>query len=208
VRRLKTPRPGGGGRSVSTARHIELEGSVSLPDLNPTAPIDLERLGADVYEAARWACLQYRGRIRQDELDDFSQQIILKLMEDDCRRLRLFNYNFSLKTWLQAVVDHHVYKCLRRRKQYESLDEVDQVALIYSPPQDRDIYSGEQRKLLFRALGMLSEQERLLYELCFDFDQDAHKIATVFKIDVKNVYKRRQKLVLKLTRLVQTFQSR
>ena len=179
-----------------------------MPNPNPTAPIDLERLGADVYEAARWACLQYRGRIRQDELDDFSQQIILKLIEYDCRRLRLFNHNFSLKTWLQAVVDHHVYKYLRRRKQYESLDEVDQRALIYSPPQDQDIYSAEQRKLLFRALGMLSEQERMLYKLCFVFDQDAHKIATVFKIDVKNFYKRRQKLVLKLTRLVQTFQSR
>jgi RNA polymerase sigma factor (sigma-70 family) len=193
---------------VSTTRHIELEGSVSLPNLNPTAPIDLEQLGADVYEAARWACLHYRGRIRQDELDDFSQQIILKLMEDNCRRLRLFNYDFSLKTWLQAVVDHYVYKYLCRKKQSESLDDVDQRALIYSPPQDLDIYAAEKRKLLFRALGKLSEQERLLYKLCFVFDQDAHKIATVFKINVKNVYKRRQKLVLKLERLVQTLQSR
>jgi RNA polymerase sigma factor (sigma-70 family) len=181
---------------------------VSLPDFNPTAPMDLEQLVVDVYEAVRWACLRYRGRIRRDELDDFSQQIILKLIEDDCRRLRSFNCNFSFKTWLQRVVDHHVYMCLYRRKPTGNSDEVNQGALMYSPPQDRDIYAEEKRKLLFRALGTLSDQERLLYHLCFVFEQDARKVASFFKISVKNVYKRKETLVLKLTRLVQTFQCR
>jgi len=179
-----------------------------LPSLNPTVPIDSERLVADVYEAVQWACLRYWGCIRRDELDDFSQQIILKLIEDDCRRLRSFDYNSSFKTWLQRVVDHDVYRGLCRRKQAGNPDDIDQGALIYSPPQDRDLYAAEQRKLLFRALGKLSEQERLLYQLCFVFEQDARKLATVFKINVKNVYKRKETLVLKLTRLVQTFQNR
>jgi RNA polymerase sigma factor (sigma-70 family) len=184
-------------------RRIELEGSVSLPNLNPALPADLERLGADVYEAVQWVYLQYRGRIRRDELDDFSQQIILKLIEDDCRRLHSFKRHSSSKTWLQAIADDHIYKCLRRRRRAESFDEINQGALIYSPPQDRDIYAAEQRKLLFRALGRLSEQERLFYRLCFVFEQDA-----AFKINVKNVYKRKETLVLKLTRLVQTVQGR
>jgi RNA polymerase sigma factor (sigma-70 family) len=181
---------------------------VSLPDLNPTAPIDLEHLVADVREAVQWACLRYGGRIRQDELDDFSQQIILKLIENDCRRLRLFNHNFSFKTWLQAVATHHVHKSICRRKQSESLDEVDQMALIYSPPQDRDIYSAEQRKLLFRALGKMSEQERLLYQLWFVSELAPIKIADIFDTEVRIIYKRKQTLVLKLTRLVQTIQRR
>ena len=179
-----------------------------MPDFNPTAPMDLEQLLPDVYEAVQWACLKYRGCVRRNELDDFSQQIILKLIEDNCRRLRSFNQNFSFKTWLQRVVDHYVYKYLYQGKQAESFDEVDKGALTYSPPQDRDIYAAEQRRLLSQALGKLSEQERLLYQLCFVFEQDACKISTVFKINVKNVYKRKETLVLKLTRLVQTFQSR
>jgi DNA-directed RNA polymerase specialized sigma24 family protein len=81
------------------------------------------------------------------------------------------------------------------------------VALIYSPPQERDIYVAEQRELLFGAIGRLSDQERLLYQLCFIFEQDARETATVFKINVKNVYKRKETLVLKLTKLVQTFQG-
>jgi RNA polymerase sigma factor (sigma-70 family) len=181
---------------------------VSLPDFNPPVPIDLEQLIANVYEAVQWACVRYQGCVRRDELDDFSQQIILKLIEDDCRRLQLFNHKFAFTTWLQRVVDHHVYKCLCQRKQAENIDEIDQGALTYSPPQDRDIYTGEQREMLFRALGKLSEQERLLYQLFFIFDQDARKVTSFFKINVKNVYKRKETLVLKLTRLVQAFQSR
>jgi RNA polymerase sigma factor (sigma-70 family) len=181
---------------------------VSLPNFNPTAPIDLEQLVADVHEAVLWACLRYRGRIYQDELEDFSQQIILKLIEDNCRRLHSFKRRSSSKTWLQRVVENHIYSCLYRRKQAASLDVVDQGSLVYSPPQNRDIYATEQRRLLSRAIGRLNEQERLLYQLCFVFEQDARKVATVFKINVKNVYKRKESLVLKLTRLVQSFQGR
>lgn len=181
---------------------------MSLPEINSAAFRDIEQLLPDVYEAVQWAYLRYLGRIRRDELDDLSQQIILKLIEDDCRRLHSFKSRSSSKTWLQAVVDDHFYKCLRRQRRAESLDEVNQRALVYSPPQDRDIYDTEQRMLLFRALSGLSEQERLLYKLCFVFELDAREVAAVFKINVKNAYKWRQKLVLKLTMLVQTVQSR
>jgi RNA polymerase sigma factor (sigma-70 family) len=176
---------------------------MSLPDLNPTAPIDLEQLLPNAYEALQWANLRYRGRIRRDELDDFSQQIILKLIEDNCRRLRLFDYNFTFKTWLQAVVDHHVYKYLYWQKQAESLDKVDQAALIYAPPQDQDIYATEKRKMLSRALGELSEQERVFYQLWFVFELSPSDIAIYFGTEVKVVYKRKQTLVLKPTKLVQ-----
>jgi RNA polymerase sigma factor (sigma-70 family) len=181
---------------------------VSLQDFNPTALIDVEQLLPDVYESVRWACLRYRSRVHRDELDDFTQQIVLKLIEDNCRRLHSFKSHSSSKTWLQRVVENHIYSCLSRQRQDESFDEVDQGAFVYSPPQDQNIYDAEQRKLLSRAIGRLNDQERLLYQLYFVFEEDARKVAAVFKIDVKNVYKRKETIVLKLTRLVETFQSR
>jgi RNA polymerase sigma factor (sigma-70 family) len=184
---------------------------VSLPDFNPTAPIDLEKLVGlllpDIYVAVRWACLRYQGGVHEDEIDDLSQQVILKLIEDDCRRLHSFKRRSSFKTWLQAVVNHHVYKYLCRRKYATPPDEADQGALTYAPSQDRDIYAAEKRKLLFRALGMLSERERLLYHLWFVSELDPIKIAAVVGTEVKIIYKRKQTLVLKLTRLIQAFQS-
>jgi RNA polymerase sigma factor (sigma-70 family) len=185
---------------------------VSLPNLNPTAPNDLEKLVAillpDVCDAVRWACLRYQGGVHDDEVDDLSQQVILKLIEDGCRRLHSFEHHSSFKTWLQRVVNHHVCKYLYRRKRAERLGEVDQGALIYLPSQDRDIFAAEKRKLLFRALGMLSEQEQLLYHLWFVYELDPIKIAAVLGTEVKVIYKRKQTLVLKLKRLVQTYQSR
>jgi RNA polymerase sigma factor (sigma-70 family) len=183
---------------------------VSFPNFNPTAPIDLEKLVAlllpDIHGAVRWACLRYQGGAHEDEIDEFTQQVILKLIEDDCRRLNSFKRRSSFKTWLQAVVNHHVYKYLYRRKHAAPPDEADQRALTYAPSQDRDIYAAEKRKLLLRALGMLSEQERLLYHLWFVFELDLIKIAAVLGTEVRIIYKRKQTLVLKLTRLVQSFQ--
>lgn len=184
---------------------------MSLPNLDPRAPTDLEKLVSillpDVYGAVRWACLQYLGRVHDHEIDDLSQQVIFKLIEDGCRRLHSFEHHSSFKTWLQSVVNHHVCKYVYRRKRAEHLGKVDQVALIYLPPQDRDIYSAEKRRLLFRALGMLSEQERLLYRLWFVYELDPINIAALLGAEVRVVYKRKQTLVLKLKRLVQDFQN-
>jgi len=180
---------------------------VSLPKLDPTAPIDMEKLVAihlpDILSAVRWACLHYQSGVSEEDIDDISQQIILILIEDGCRRLHSFKRHSSFKTWLQPVVNHHVYKRLRRRKHAENLDEIDRGALIFSPPQDREIYAAEKRRLLSHALCMLSEQERLLYHLWFVYELAPVSIAAVFGTEVKIIYKRKQTLVIKLTRLVQ-----
>jgi RNA polymerase sigma factor (sigma-70 family) len=197
--------------SLSIQRQIELEGSVSLLNLNPTAPLDLEQLVAillpDVSDAVRWASLKYQGRICPDELDDLSQQIILTLIEDNCRRFRSFNGQSSFKTWLQAVVDHHIHNYFYRRKQTETLDGIDQESLTYSPLQDQGIDVAEKRKLLLIALSKLGWQERLLYQLWFISELNAREIAAIFRTDVKIIYKRKQTLVLKLRRLVRSFLS-
>jgi RNA polymerase sigma factor (sigma-70 family) len=179
--------------------------SVSSPHINSTAPIDLEQLIAillpDINDVVRWTYLRYQGRICQDELDDLSQQIILMLIEDNCRRFRSFRGQSSFKTWLQAVATHHIYNYFYRRKQIEPIDEVDQGSLIYSPLQDQGD-TAEKQKLLFSALSKLSGQERLLYQLWVISELDVKEIAAVFSTEVKIIYKRKQTLVLKLRRLV------
>jgi RNA polymerase sigma factor (sigma-70 family) len=197
-------------RSLLIERQIELEELVSSPTLNPHAPIDLDQLVAillpNINDAVRWAHLRYQGRIREDELDDLSQQIILILIEDNCRRFRSFSGKSSFKTWLQAVVHNHIYKYFYHRKQIETSGEVDQGSLTFSPLQDQDIDTAERRKLLFHALSKLSRQERMLYHLWFISELDPTEIAAIFGTEVKIIYKRKQTLFLKLTRLVRNFQ--
>jgi DNA-directed RNA polymerase specialized sigma subunit len=56
------------------------------------------------------------------------------------------------------------------------------------------------------VLDKLSEQELLLYQLYFIYELDANKIAVIFGIEVGEIYKRKQTLVLKLSRLVRDLQ--
>jgi RNA polymerase sigma factor (sigma-70 family) len=176
-----------------------------------TAPIDLEEilitLLPKINDAVRWLHLRYKDRIRQDELDDLSQQIILLLIEDNCRRLRSFNGQSSFRTWLQEVVTNHICHYLKSRKQNESLDEVDQAFLAYSPLLDQAIVTAERRKLLLIALRKLTQEEQRLYQLWFLSELDAKEIADIFGTEVKIIYKRKQTLFLKLTRLLRNFQS-
>jgi RNA polymerase sigma factor (sigma-70 family) len=199
------------GSSLLIERQIELEGSVSLANLDPTAPIDLEQLVAillpQINDSVRWSLVRYKGCTRQDELDDLSQQIILLLIEDNCRRYRSFNGRSSFKTWLQNVINNHIYNYLNSRKQIESLDEIDEGSLTYSPLLDQGIVTAERRKLISSALDSLSLQERLLYQLCYIFELDMKEIAVIFKTDAKIIYKRKQTLFLKLERRVRNSQS-
>ncbi len=181
------------------------------PIFNTTAPIDLEQLVTillpQINDAVRWSYPRYKDRIRQDELDDLSQQIILILIEDNCRWLHSFNGQSSFKTWLQEVVSHHIYKYIYNRKQIERLDKVEEKSLIYSPLLDQGIVTAERRKLVSSALNNLGQAERLLYQLWFISELDAKEIALIFRTEVKTIYKRKQTLSLKLTRLVRNSQS-
>jgi RNA polymerase sigma factor (sigma-70 family) len=180
-------------------------------DFDPTASIDLEQLLPTllpkIKDAVRWSYLKYRDRIRHDELDDFSQQIILILIENNCRWLHSFNGQSSFNTWLQGVVNHHIYKSFNSQKQIESLDEVDQRSLAYSPLLYQSIVTTERQKILSSALSKLRQEERLLYQLLFISELYPTEIAAIFGTEVKIIYKRKQTLLLKLIKLVRNAQS-
>jgi RNA polymerase sigma factor (sigma-70 family) len=184
---------------------------VPSTDINMTTPTELEQLVTlllpTINEAVRWSYLRYKERICQDELNDLSQQIILMLIEDNCRRLRSFKGQSSIETWLQPLVKNHIYNYFNRRKQNESLNEVDQRLLAYSPVLDQAIIITEWRKLLLSVLTNLSQEERMLYQLWFLSELSAKEIAIIFSTEVKIIYKRKQTLYLKLTRLMRNFRS-
>jgi hypothetical protein len=64
---------------------------VPSPNLNLSAPIDLEQLLTillpQINDAVHRSFLRYKDRIRQDELDDLSQQISIKLIDGGVRAL-------------------------------------------------------------------------------------------------------------------------
>jgi RNA polymerase sigma factor (sigma-70 family) len=166
-----------------------------------------ETLLPSVANAVRMTYVRYRNPICLEELDDLSQEIILRLLEDNCRRLASFKGQSSFDTWLQIVVNHHISNYLQRRRQNESLAEVDSDSLTCLPSQDEEVAAAEKQKLLLKACCKLNEQELLLYQLCFAYELAPSKIAANFRTEVKVIYKRKQTLVLKLGRLVRNIRS-
>jgi RNA polymerase sigma-70 factor (ECF subfamily) len=49
------------------------------------------------------------------EVEDVTQTVFLKLLDDDCRRLRSFQARSKLSTWLVAVARREAFDFLRRR---------------------------------------------------------------------------------------------
>lgn len=161
-----------------------------------------ETLLSSVANALRRAYGRYRNPICVEEFDDLSQEIVLRLIEDDCRRLKSFKGQASFETWLQIVVNHHISNCLRRWKPSEPLDGIDPDSLAYLPSQDEEIAAAEEQKLLLKAFCKLNVQELLLYQLWFFYELPPSKIAARVRTEVRVVYRSKQTLVSKLGRLV------
>jgi RNA polymerase sigma factor (sigma-70 family) len=161
-----------------------------------------ETLLSSVANAVRRASVRYRNPICLEEFDDLSQEIVLRLLEDDCRRLKSFKGQALFETWLQIVANRHISNYLQRRKQTEPLDEVNPDSLTYLPSQDEEIAAAEEQELLLKAFRKLNERELLLYQLCFVYELAPSKIAASFRTEMLVIYKRKQTLALKLGRLV------
>jgi len=84
--------------------------------------------------------------------------------------------------------------------------EVAPELLGYPPSQVEEIDATEKQEFLLKALGRLEEEELLLYQLSFRDELAASEIATRLRTEVKDIYKRKQKLALKLKRLIQELQ--
>src|SRR6266542_487209 len=98
-----------------------MSAAVLIPAL-PAPERGIEALLPDIYDAVSRACYHYRAG--QSEIQDFCNQIIVLLMEDDYLRLRSFRLESSIKTWLTAVALHYVSNYATRQKKAMSLDEI------------------------------------------------------------------------------------
>jgi RNA polymerase sigma factor (sigma-70 family) len=167
---------------------------------------DLKQLVAALPQAVpvavRGACLRHHYPAGRDELADLCQQLTLLLIEQDCRRLCLFDrQQASFLTWLQAVAMNYVGSHLQRQQRPESLEALDPEALICPPTQEEEVMAEERRQWLRAASGKLTSHERQFLMLCCEFELSAAAIAGLMKIKVESVHRRKHALIEKLRRL-------
>src|SRR6266508_2173464 len=126
-------------------------------------------LSPKVPKAVRYACHFYGHDPKWDEVEDLSQGILAKLIEDNYRRMRSFANFSSIDTWLYTVVKHDVKPyVLRRRWEKENVSYVNDLlpgALSYQPTQDKTLIDEDKRKTLWAIIRSLPKRKRRLIEL-------------------------------------------
>ncbi len=150
----------------------------------------------------RTACLRYQHYPTDEDIERFSQRMILLLLEDDFRRLRSFEQRSSFHTWLQTLANHYVSRFLRHERRLMALDELPADFSHQAPTQDDEIWEMEKMKLLDKATKRLTKRERQLLALLRQDGLTSADIAQKMRIKTESVYRAKNELITKLQRLL------
>jgi RNA polymerase sigma factor (sigma-70 family) len=156
--------------------------------------------------AVRFAFLKYQHRPSTEDVGRLRQRLSMHLLEDNYRRLRTYNQQAKLETWLQTVVNREVSHFLQQGSRQVSFDDVPTEIITQLAMQEVLLLRKEQEQLLAEALTKLTEHERKLIELTHQ-ELAAGEIARELGIRVTSVYSQRSALYRKLSQLVEERQK-
>ncbi|MBO0861737.1 MAG: RNA polymerase sigma factor [Chloracidobacterium sp.] len=156
------------------------------------------RLSPKIPKAVRYACRFYGHDPNWDEVEDLSQDVLAKLIDDDCRRMRSFANYSSIETWLYTVVKHDVkVYVLKRRHEKENVRYVTDLlpdALSYQPTQEKTLIYEGQLRTLHAIIGSLSRRKRRLIELQIQ-ELKPKEIAKEMGIKIDSFYSQKSAII-------------
>jgi RNA polymerase sigma factor (sigma-70 family) len=163
------------------------------------------RLSPKVSKAVRYACHFYGYDPNWDEVEDLSQDVLAKLIEDNCRRMRSFANFSSIETWLYTVVKHEVKPyVLRRRWEKENVSYVNDLslgALSYQPTQEKTLTDEDKRRTLQAIISSLPKRKRRLIELELQ-ELKPREIAKEMGIKIDSFYSEKSALIKEIRELI------
>ncbi|MEW6212063.1 MAG: sigma-70 family RNA polymerase sigma factor [Acidobacteriota bacterium] len=157
----------------------------------------VEAMYPHIFLMVRLALRLHNHPASEGEIEDLSHEAVLLLIEDDFRRLRTFDETkASIKTWLKAVVMHHVGRHIQQQAAHR-LDQISESNLLYA--HENETFAPEHKRAEIRdALNKLTERERQLFDLLCKDEMNVREIAAHMGIQVDSVYRRKHALIQKL----------
>lgn len=175
-----------------------------MPDSNEpkTLQAHVADAHAHITTAVRFACRKYNHGAPPEEVEEFTEQITVLLLEQDCRRMQTHNPSkASFKTWLQQVVNHHVSRQLQKNRPAESLEDELLSTLSYPPAQEKELLRKEQRTILENVIDKLSLHDQRIARLKLSEVPD-EEIALDLNIKVASVGREWRVIKTKLAQMV------
>lgn len=140
-----------------------------------------------------WAILIHDMRLRRDAAEDLSQDVFVRLWEDDYRRLRIWRGEGAFASYLGPIVRRLALDFLRGNPAVvtRSLDGGEEDRVLDPPDPDPGpeelAMVEEDRERLARAVERLGERDSELYRLRHEQDLEYREIAARMEMTVNAV---------------------
>lgn len=131
----------------------------------------------------------------QDECEDLHDDIVVYLLAKDCHHLNTYDpRQGDLKTWLTSVVRNYIGDYLKRKRDWDSLEETLPEQLMEQPKQELNAITQERLAAVARVVAKLSVRKQQLYRLLSEGFSPA-EIAERMNIKAASVHQRRYELI-------------
>lgn len=167
----------------------------------------VRRYRALIYRCITKVTQRCAPRISSIDIDEIFADVLLNLLRDDMRKLRMYDpeRGTKLSSWIGMISINSAYDYLRsagRRPLLDRLDGVvDPVAETERTPLDR-LIEKERWDRLNEVLTSFSERDRTFVELYYREGLDPAAIAAAMSISLKTVYSKKHKIRAHLRRCV------
>ena len=163
--------------------------------------------GGSIYGAITYVLRRFS--IHEPEAaEDVFAQVVEKLLVEDCKALRDFQWNSKLTTWLISIARNKTYDYLRGRKRkpeipLSSLVDEDGhlIEEVLASELDLD-HQMEVQLTLTEALSWLPAKAKLILQLHYIEGMKEREIAELLNLSVDAVSARKSRALQKLRKLV------
>ncbi len=106
--------------------------------------------------------------VGNSDVDDLTNELFLRLFDDDCRMLRRLHRPQSVYAWLVTVAQHLAIDNLRRRNLHARVtNELQSTLPQHAPPVSASVVASEKKELVRQCLLQLEALDRLVIELYY-----------------------------------------
>ena len=143
----------------------------------------------------------------RSEVDDISNDVLARLLADDCRLLNTVRDPARIRGWLVTVAQRCCIDALRRRAGRARAEEAlrrETERLEVLAPSPAELASRQERRQRAReVLSLLSYNDRLIMELYYFQDSKYAEIADIMAININTVAARLHRAKNKLRKALE-----
>ena len=172
------------------------------------------------YTPIVWASIQRtffsgHSHYSREDVEDVYSTVFLSLLEDDFRRLRLFERRnaCALGTWLTIIGVRTTIDYLRKQKRNFFIDDDVDTAVAWGSIHDKSnapeqpLVEKEMEAMLYKAVDALPTKDRVIFELVCLKEALPEEAAAITGLSVAAIYSRKTRILQKLRKTVKGLQE-